>query len=257
MAYCYMKKAKLKSESKIDDNKSYIKKSKIRGVQKIGDDKSYIPDDSLVNFIQEWLEIHKKRDALTLEGKRLSKSEVERIRELDRMKVHIIDNIIFPAMANLTYFFEAMAASTRMSIAFEDELAEILDARKSKDAAHFSGEMRFSSMQFRENNFARLVMAMLSIPMKKYPQNGSVDDFRIGLMYQMVNVVGDSVDRLLGQEYTMNRIWKSFWEDYSRMLGWIALLTRSLKDEPKEYGRKIGFSPIWLSSKAAIHEMDF
>lgn len=252
-----MKKTKLRNKSKIDDNESYIKKSKIKGVQKIGGDKSYIPEDTLVNFIQEWLQIHKKRETLTLEGKRLSKSEEERIRELDRMKVHVIDNIIFPAMANLTYFFEAMAASTRMSIAFEDELAEILDARKSKDAAHFSGEMRFSSIQFRENNFARLVMAMLSIPMKKYPENGSIDDFRIGLMYQMVNVIGDSADRLLGQEYRMNRIWKSFWEDYSRMLGWIALLTRSLKEEPREYDRKIGFSSIFLSSKGAINEMDF
>ena len=252
-----MKKANLRNKSKITDDKSYIKKSKIKGVQKIGSDKSYIPDETLVNFIQEWLEIHKKRDALKLVGKNLSKLEEERIRELDRMKVHIIDNIIFPSMANLTYFFEAMAASSRMSIAFEDELAEILDARKSKDVAHFSGGMRFSSMQFRENNFARLVMAILNIPIKKYPENGSINDFRIGLMYQMANVVGDSVDRLLGQEYTMNQIWKSFWEDYSRMLGWIALLTRSLKEEPKEYDRKIGFSPIWLSSKASISEMDF
>jgi hypothetical protein len=252
-----MKKAKLKNKLKIDDDKSYIKKSKIKGVQKIGDDKSYIPDDSLVNFIQEWLEIHKKRDTQTLEGKRLSKSEEERIRELDRMKVHVIDNIIFPAIANLTYFFEAMAASTRMSIAFEDELAEMLDARNSKQAARFDSGLRFSSMQFRENNLARLVMAMLSIPMKKYPENKSVDDFRIGLMYQTLNVIGDSVDRLLDQEYGGNQIWKSFWEDYRRMLGWLALLTRSLKDEPKEHDRKIGFSPIWLSSKAAIHEIDF
>ncbi len=257
MTYCYMKKAKLRNKLKINDNESYIKKSKIKGVQKIGSDKSYIHEDTLVNFIQEWLEIHKKRERLTVEGKRLSKSEEERIRELDRMKVHVIDNIIFPAMANLTYFFEAMAASTRMSIAFEDELAEMLDARNSKQAAHFGGEMRFSSMQFRQNNFARLVMAMLSIPMKKYPENGPIDDFRIGLMYQMLNVVGDSVDRLLGHEYSMNRIWKSFWEDYSRMQGWLALLTRSIKEEPNEYDRKIGFSTIWLSSKAAIHEMDF
>ncbi len=252
-----MKKVKLRNKSKIYDDESYIKKSKIKGVQKIGSDKSYIPEDTLVNFIQEWLEIHKKREALTLEGKNLSSSEKERINNNNRMKVYVIDEIIFPAMANLTYFFEAMAASSRMAIAFEDELAEILDARNSKQAAEFNDGMRFSSIQFRENNFARLIIAMLNIPMKKYPENGPIGDFRIGLMYQMVNVVGDSVDRLLGKEYTMNRIWKSFWEDYSRMLGWLALLTRSLKEEPKEYDRKIGFSPIWLSSKGAIHEMDF
>ena len=87
-----MKNAKLRNKLKMDDDKSYIKKSKIKGVQKIGSDKSYIPEENLVNFIQEWLQIHKKRDALTLEGKEISSSEKERIRELDRMKVHVIEN---------------------------------------------------------------------------------------------------------------------------------------------------------------------
>jgi hypothetical protein len=252
-----MKNARLKNKLKINHNKGYIKKSKIKSVQKIGSDKSYIPGETLVNFIQEWLQIHKKREALTLEGKDLSDLEKERIRELDRMKVYVIDEIIFPAMANLTYFFEAMTTSSRLSIAFEGELEAMLDPRNSKQAARLSNGMRFSSIEFRENNFARLVMAMLNIPMKKYPGNGPIDDFRIGLMYQTLNVVGDGMDQLLTHEYGGNQIWKSFWDDYSRMRGWLALLTRSVKEEPKEYDRKIGFSPVSFSSKAAINEMDF
>jgi hypothetical protein len=100
-------------------------------------------------------------------------------------------------------------------------------------------------------------MAILDIPMKKYPENVPVDDFRIGLMYQMINVIGDRVDILLNQEYGGNQIWKSFWEDYRRMLGWLALLTRSVKEEPKEYDRKIGFLPISYSNRSPDGGWDF
>ena len=40
----------------------------IKSVQKIGSEKSYIPDETLVNFIQDWLHIHKKRDDQATSG---------------------------------------------------------------------------------------------------------------------------------------------------------------------------------------------
>ena len=239
-------------------DRCYMKKGIIKGVQKIEDDKSYIPDETLVAFIQEWLQIHKKKEQFTKEGKELSLEDKKKLRESDRMKVYILDNIIFPAFANLTYFFEAMAASSRMSIAFEEEIRELLDPRKSAEAARFGGGgSRLDSIQFRQNNLGRLVMAMLGIHVKNPQNRKPVDDFRIGLMYQVSNIVGDQMDRLLMHEYSGNQIWKSFWNDYSRMQGWFALLARSVKEEPKEYDRKIGFLPIWISNKAAISEMDF
>jgi len=235
-----------------------MKKGIIKGVQKIGYDKSYIPDETLVTFLQDWLHIHQKKERLTKEGRGLSSEDQTRLRNLDKKKVDYIDNTIFPAMANLTYFFEAMASSTRLSNAFEVELEEILDPRKTKEASRFGGGgMRFSSGSFRENNLARLLNGMLDIPMKNYSSEQPVDDFRIGLMYQILNIVGDKMDSLLNHEYSGNQVWKSFWDDYQRMLGWLALLTRSTKEEPKEYDRKLGFLPIWYSPKGGIHKIEF
>ena len=165
--------------------------------------------------------------------------------------------MIFPALANLTYFFEAMSTSTRLSNAFEDELKEILDPRKSKSASQLIGGMRMSSIQFQRNNMTRLITAMLDIPMKNYVVGKPVGDFRIGLMYQILNVIGDKMDGLISHEYSMNQIWKSFWDDYQRMQGWLALLTRTCSDEPREYDRKLGFQPIWLSNKAPTGGWDF
>lgn len=228
-----------------------MKKRTIKGLQKINNEKSYIPDENLVNFIQDWLHIHKKREQFAKEGKELSSEDKKKLRALDKKKVDYIDNMIFPAMANLTYFFEAMAASTRLANGFEDELEELLDPRKSKAAAAFSGNrMRMSSIQFRHNNFTRLVDAALSIPMKNYEHGKPITDFRVGILYQLLGVVGDYMDRVIYHEYSSSQIWHSFYDDFNKMTGWMALLTRTMKDPPKEYDRKLQFEPIWFSNKS-------
>lgn len=228
--------------------------TKLKQVSKVGEAKSYIPREALVNYIQEWLQLHQKKDALTQAGKELSAADQKRIRELDRMKVYIIDTVIFPAMADLTYFFESLSVSKKLSEAFDNDVAELLDPRNSAVAAKFSGNnMRFSSMQFRNNNLARLVMSMISIHDKKPKSGESTMDFRVGLMYQLLNIVGDMMDRLISNQYSFgNQIWKSAYEDYSRMMGWMALLAGLGEEQPKEYDRKIGFSPIWYSHKATL-----
>jgi len=235
-----------------------MKKGLIKGPQSINGDKSYIPDETLVSFIQDWLRIHKKRDQLIKEGKEMSSEDKKQLRALDKKKVDYIDKTIFPALANLTYFFEAMAASSRLSKGFEDELEEILDPRKSKDAATFSGNrMRMASMQFRNNNFARLVDAALAIHMKNYERGKPISDFRVGLMYQLLEIIGDYMDTVISNEYSSSQIWYSFHDDFRKMLGWMALLTRTVKDTPKEYDRKLQFQPIWFSNRSPDGGWDF
>jgi hypothetical protein len=233
-----------------------MRKKEIKGVQAIGDTKSYVPDESLVSFIQEWLQIHKKREKLTKKGEELSADEKKRIRELDRMKVYHLDNTIFPAMANLVYFFEAIGSSKILSEGFEDEVIELVSPGNVKSAARMSADgMRMSSMQFNRNNLARLIIAILNTPRSKKPT--PLSKFRISLMYQLQNIVGDEMDAMILQEYSYSQIWKSALEDYGRMKGWLALLARSTEDYKDEPTRNLGFLPIWLSNKATISEMEF
>lgn len=230
-----------------------MKNKQMKQVHKIGHEKSYIPNETLVSFIQEWLQLHRKKDILTKEGRSLSREEQLKIRELDRMKVYVLDTIIFPAMADLTYFFESLSVSPKLSEAFHEEVAELLDPRNSEAAAKFSGnDMRFSSIQFRQNNLARLIMSMLSIHQDKSGIKKRTTDYRVGLVYQMMNIVGDMMDDLLSNEFSFNQVWKSAYEDYVRMKGWLALLAGTVEEQPKEYDRKIGFLPIWYSNKADL-----
>jgi len=198
------------------------------------------------------------KETLVKEGRDLSEEDKKKIRESDRMKVYILDKFIFQSMANLIYFFEAIASSRRLSEAFEDEIAELLDPGRAREAAEFSGGgMRFNSMQFRSNNLARLIIAMLSIHQDRSDSRKPTTDFRVGLMYQIQNIIGDMMDSLLSNEFSTNQIWKSAMDDYSRMKGWLALLASSTEDYRGEYDRRIGFSSIWWSNKADIHEIEF
>ena len=233
-----------------------MKKKEVKGVQLINGSKSYIPDESLVSFIQEWLQIHKKRAKLAKEGEDITDEEKKRIRELDRMKVYHLDNTIFPAMANLVYFFEAIGSSKVLSEGFEDEVIELVSPGNVKSASRMSGDsMRFSSMQFRRNNLARLIIAILSTPRTK--EKTPPSKFRISLMYQLQNIIGDEMEQMILDEYSFSQIWKSAIEDYGRMKGWLALLARSTEDYKEESNRNLGFLPIWLSNKAGISQMEF
>ena len=231
----------------------YIKSKKIKQPSQIEATKSYIPDETLVKFIQDWLQLHRKKDLLTKEGRDLSREEQLKIRELSRMKVYVLDTIVFPAMANLIYFFDALSVSKKLSDAFTDDVEELLDPRRAVDAAKFSGnDMRMSSGQFRENNFARLIMGVLNIHENKEDPKKRTTDFRVGLLYQLLNIVGDIMDELISKEYAYNQVWKSYYADYVRMKGWLALIVSTAEIDRRQYDRRIGFMPIWLSHKADL-----
>ena len=233
-----------------------MRKRIIKGVQSINKSKSYIPDESLVSFIQEWLHIHKKRAKLTKEGKDLTSEEKERIKKLDRMKVYHLDNTIFPAMANLVYFFEAVGSSKILSDGFEDDLIELLNPGNIKSAVRMDvNKERFTSSQFRRNNLARLIMAILNVPRSKDGKDPS--NFRISLMYQLQNIVGDEMEEMIQKEYSYSQIWISSNEDYNRMKGWLALLARTTEDYNEESNRNLGFLPIGLSNKRGTSQMEF
>lgn len=216
--------------------------------------KSYVPREALVDFVQEWLQLHRKRDMLLKEGKDITPEEKERIRELDRKKVYVLDKVLFPAMADLIYFFEALAVSKKMSEAFDEDVKELLDPGRTADAAKFSGNnMRMSYMQFRNNNLARLVVSMLGIHTSDSDKEKHNADFRVALMYQLLNIVGDMMDHLISNQYSFgNQIWRSAYDDYTRMKGWLALLAGTTENQNEEYDRKIGFLPIWYSNKADL-----
>ena len=64
------------------------------------------------------------------------------------------------------------------------------------------------------------------------------------------------MDDLLAKEFSLNQVWRSYYEDYVRMKGWLALLVGTTESKSKEYDRRIGFLPIWYSNKADLASIE-
>jgi hypothetical protein len=167
------------------------------------------------------------------------------------MKVYVLDTVIFPSMANLIFFFEAISTNKNLADAFEDELVELLGNQKIRASSHSRNEARSSSQQFMVNPLARLVLAILTIhnlpkqinrskKIKTHEIPKPSSDFRVGLMYQLLCIIGDKLDALLSAEYhTNSQIWHSAIQDFNRVKGWLALLTRTVEENPQTYDRII------------------
>jgi hypothetical protein len=93
----------------------------------------YSPESSLDEFLQRALLWSKKIEAKNVDGgltveqtiKKQDKESKKEKRRLDKRKVAILDNFIFPSMANLTVFVECIAKSPYLNHMFEDDLRNL------------------------------------------------------------------------------------------------------------------------------------
>jgi hypothetical protein len=89
------------------------------------DTNCFKPDKKLIGFMEEKLHVEKMKKALTLAGKELSHADQQKRQKLKTNKVRLLNDIVFPAMANLTYFFECIANHPELQSIFEDDLKDL------------------------------------------------------------------------------------------------------------------------------------
>jgi hypothetical protein len=101
-------------------------------------------------------------------GKRdLSQDEVKEGRNLDRMKVHVLDKFIFPSMANLTVFLEYIAKNEELQATFDDDLKELFFGKG-------TGKSDATIV------FQRFIQSTITWNWKK---KENANDFRLALIY--------------------------------------------------------------------------
>ena len=64
------------------------------------------------------------------EGKKLSRNFEKKINRNNRMKVHILDTVIFPSMANLLYFFWQVSLDYKFRDLFDDDIKELFGVKR-------------------------------------------------------------------------------------------------------------------------------
>ena len=141
-------------------------------------EESYRPSTTLTNFLKEKLRLLKLEKNIKESGLELSEQERKSKRDNDRMKVHVLNRLVFESMANLTTFLET---ATRI----EHELGE-----KESDPL-FEDEIRELLFGVKDNKFDkyphvfyRFLNAALSWSVEKDPNN-----FRLELIHTLQQIV--------------------------------------------------------------------
>lgn len=219
--------------------------------------KYYNPDSSLTSWFQKRYELEKKKrdfEENKTEGDKLPNSFYKELKESAARKFEILDKIVFPSMANLVYFLEALEISPTLKNLFEKDLIKLLDPRFVKDDAKTRDMgMNSSSYVFRWNNLARLVSKAVSINNVRR-RGDTIKDFRVALLYQLQSIINDEVSHILERNYGFSgQITKSAMKDFGNTLGWFALLAKSVSEEAdQDPDRALGFAPITYSNRSGL-----
>lgn len=203
--------------------------------------KYFHPDEGLVNWFKERLELLEEKEEFELKkdaGEKLLNSFYKKMKASGARKTEILDKIIFPSMANLIYFFETITTSHSLQNLFEKDIKNLLDPRFTKDFAKSSDSSLVpASHQFRKNSMARLISNALSLKTEK--KGKMFKSFKIALLFQLQSIIRDNVEMLFQEEYTSkSQITKSASKDFDNTIGWLAFLARSLSDDIDKEGER-------------------
>ena len=91
----------------------------------------FTPNDRLINFLNKRLQLEKtKLEVKNGNRKNLLPEEEKSDVSLRTDKNRILNNIIFPSMSNLTYFFQFIASNSELQEIFDDDIKDLLGLRR-------------------------------------------------------------------------------------------------------------------------------
>jgi hypothetical protein len=181
--------------------------------------KHFIPDSDLTEYLRKRLHVTRQMSELDAAGKEVPAELDARDKSLRTRKVRILDNIIFQAMANLTFFFEAIASHPELQETLDFDIKDLLGVR-------YTGSRDYGFMFVK---LLRSILIVKDVQLKQTPI-GMRDDFRLNLNNIMHGIVLDKVMPFLPNALNSTAE-HAVLNDLSRAWGWTQMLATS-----KEYG---------------------
>jgi hypothetical protein len=88
--------------------------------------KDYVPHGELIDYIHKRLKLSKEMETTLTEEREFSSEMNRQDKSLRTKKVRILDEIIFPAMADLVFFFEAVNKEKDLQDIFRNDIEDLL-----------------------------------------------------------------------------------------------------------------------------------
>jgi len=172
--------------------------------------KCFTPDSGLIEYLKERLQLDKQMNELDAARIEFSPEVDADDRKLRTKKVRVLNDIVFRAMANLTFFFEA--------IALHPELKERLDS----DVKDLLGVKHNSSQAF-GFMILKLLHSILIVNQDK-KEKVERDDFRLQLNNKLQGIVMDKARQFLPIVFRNDKAEHIVWDDLARAWAWTSML---------------------------------
>lgn len=175
---------------------------------------SYKPSPAITEYMQRKLRFIEKERKSIVAGKDLSEDDKRERKNLDRSKVYILNNIIFPGMANLIVFLEYIAKNEELQQVFDDDLEAL-----------FFG-LPESHPEGKNPVFGRLIHAAIKWNFQK---KGNTNNFRLALINIMQMLIFNYIPSigLYKMDSTVSNT--ILGPDFGRAYAWTRLFAASVK----------------------------
>lgn len=195
-----IKNTKLNKKNSKNDSKN----TKGRGSGKIH---NHVPDSKLINIMQYKINELNEEDELKQKGKKFGPSRKKR---LNATKSELMQNIIFPSMANLLYFFETVSKDKILQKWFQKDIIQLI-GMKGYDQKFSEGEFENQKLiyKFSRNNIARLIKAISDSfdDTLHTKQDDRTNDALIGLyLYQVQTILAYKVEKQIAKILAKNNL---------------------------------------------------
>ena len=137
---------------------------------------------------------------------------------LRKLKVRILDKFVFPAMANLFYFFNEISKHPELQESFDDDIKDLLGVRRYNPKNDNYGFI-----------FSNLIASILKI--KLLGEHLESDDFRLRLIQILQNIIFLGIEQSLPDILKERRSYNRMLQDMEGSLGWTLMLAYHVKDE--------------------------
>lgn len=189
--------------------------------------KDFRPSEGLISLLRERLKLSREMDKIDAAGDDFSVEINAQDRSLRTKKVRVLDDIIFQAMADLTFFFESIAAHPELLGVFDSDIKELLGVRH-------EGSQAYGYMLSR---LFRSILIAGEVNDEDRLRNKQVD-YRLRLNHILQRIVFDKARPYIADAFHLREAQHVLKDDFSRAWAWTGTLSYGIEDRTEGTPRR-------------------
>jgi hypothetical protein len=192
--------------------------------------KYYSPNEALIDYTYKRLKLNETMKRVHEASEEFSVEINSQDRSLRTEKVRILDEIVFPAMADLVFFFEAITRDEDLQVRIRNDIEDLLGIRHNESQTY--GFM-----------FSRLLRSILAIGVAEAEEttHKSKYDFQLRLNHILQGIVLDKVRQYLPDIFKLQEARIAVKDDIRRAWAWTGTLAYNIAEKKEAPHRTFDF----------------